>query len=186
MQMKTTKILNISKRDLRLVISIWVIFLILIPFLLKALATVRDNPVNGFVFSDIEQFEKLEPYVTGEALDLRVGSLRVKESYCKTVSYNGENFNVFAYVFEDTVSAQLYAKRCTGNTWNRPWAYALISRVFSPTKYVAFYRGQLYYVEGGSYQTMSSFVNWLSSDFPTDVLKLLLTVDVATWDDSLS
>lgn len=181
MQMKTNKKLNISKRDLRFLISIGVMFLMLIPFLLKAIATVRDNPVNGFVFSDIEQFEKLDPYVTGEALDLRVGSLPVKESYCKTVSYQGETFNVFAYVFEDTASAQFYAQRCIGNTWSQPWAYALFSRVFSPTKYVAFYHEQLYYVEGGSYQTLSSFVNWLSSDFPTDVKKLPLT-----WDESPS
>ena len=75
------------------------------------------KPIYNRVFTDISDFNRLDQYAVKEidvSDDKNLNGLAPKSSYVKEISYNGDVYSVYAYVFSDTESAISYFQKCTG------------------------------------------------------------------------
>lgn len=162
------------KRNRRrwLFIIVGIVLIILVLFgMLEVIPKINNSPTNVYMFTDIRSFLKLDPYAISDARDAKIGGLQYSDSYCKEVSFDGEQFNVYAYVFENVTDAQAYFAKQTGKDTDRLWSFTTSSNYFFHTDYISYCQNYLYRVEGGSYLSTTAFINWLNADFPIDLLE---------------
>lgn len=128
------------------------------------------------VFSDISEFEKLDEYAVAAAPKAeQYRSDDVEASYCKTVEYNGEMYQVYAFAFSGKQAARDFYKSYTGNDVPTDYGRYLKSDglfFLRHTRYIVFCECNLYFVEGGNTQKTVEFINWLNASFAQDVQEL--------------
>lgn len=162
----------IKKPDRRKPIIITVIFLLPFVVLLISHFVIRTN-VSTRMFADISEFSKLDSYIVQENIDEPLIELfSVKESWAKKVNYNGKEFEVRAYVFENFDECIGYYRtqyiQPSADDEVSPWGY----RFTMGADYCEFMlrsREKLYIVHGEEKKTVTEFVNWLNESFPEEL-----------------
>lgn len=130
-------------------------------------------PVENRMFTQLEEFSKLETYAFGEAPPLpnEPDKDTITARYCKVVIYEAEEYLVYAYVFSDTHYAKEFFSTVTGKGSDFVGNYSLSGNLFFHTRYIAYYNNNLYMVKGGNEKETIAFINWLSSSFELDLSK---------------
>ena len=131
------------------------------------------QPLSIRMFDNFQEFNKLDEYIIQEQIS-DSHSVRediiVADQYSCAVSYNGITYKVFAYVFSDADSSQLYFEQVTGKESREEWNYSLSGNVIFNTRYVVYHKNRAYLVEGKDQKSCVEFINWLSADFTYDLL----------------
>lgn len=151
------------------------IFIVLGGMLIHSIIT---SDIQTRMFSSIDDFSKLEQYEVGgidkmnDSLSVTNLDYEVIESYEKRISYNGQEYDVYAYVFENADDCYSYYEWIAQPGFNeepQSWNYCLMSGVTTTDgQYCEFiiYSGTcLYYIIGEDEEAMIEFLNWMNSDF---------------------
>ncbi len=127
------------------------------------------------MFSDIEEFSKLEAYETGNANIEQPPSFseyEILESYEKKILYDGYEYSVCAYVFQNVTDCYSYYYWIANqSSFDEPeiWDYCLnigLSNSNEPYCDFVIYSGtHLYYIIGTDKDALVEFLNWLNADF---------------------
>ena len=127
------------------------------------------------MFSEIEEFSKLEAYEIGNVHIEQPPSFseyKILESYEKKIIYNGYEYSVCAYVFQNITDCYSYYEWVANpSSFDEPelWDYCLnIGSNNSNEPYCDFiiYSGaHLYYIVGTDKDALVEFLNWLTADF---------------------
>ena len=129
-----------NKRLVIFIIAILIVSIIclFINVCYKALSNLYDNKI----FSDISDFEFLEPYETSNQLlhDKYLEDLNPSEAYVSCVEYEGKTYCIYAYIFNSSDEAYAYIKRSSGE-WDakqRSCDYFKFSRYFWGSRFWAY------------------------------------------------
>lgn len=150
------------------VIIICTVVIVIVLSVIGIMGIMTFQSLNIRFFEDIESFSKLDEYVVRElelADDKYLGNLSVTSYYAKEISYNGEKYSVFAYVFSNNEASFEYFKKCTGKKTDLDWNYSSSSN-FTSSRYLAYYGNCLYRIEGGSIRAFVEAVNFINETFP--------------------
>lgn len=138
---------------------------------LTVLVVIRSKtPLCNRMFAEITEFSKLEEYALAEAPPLSgvPSEEAIAAQYCKTVSFEGCRYRVYAFVFAEARDAQALFTGMTGRDADLFCSFSLSGNYFFHTRYVAYYDRNLYVVEGGSERKTVAFISWLNSTFSLD------------------
>lgn len=128
--------------------------------------------INNRVFTDISNFSAIEQYEVAEIKisdDKLPDNIQPKKSYVTSIMYKGRQYSIFAYVFDDTETANSYFKLCTGKKSNLNYNFSMSTNYLFSSQYIAYYDNCLYRIEGGSYKDFVDAVNFINQSFPTDL-----------------
>jgi len=137
-------------------------------FMLITMLQISNNKLENRFFSDIVKFNKLEGFVKhgiDPDTDKYLGDIDYVDSYTKSVVYNGDTYNVYAYTFKDIESAKRYFENCTGKDTKGNWNYSCSSNYLFSSRYIAFCDNCLYRVEGNGYRKFVKAINYINEDF---------------------
>ena len=154
------------------VIALSIVVVIIVAAIIVVFVKVDQHPINKRMFSDISAFSKLDEIA--EMVDISndkgLNDLTPKESYMALVNYNNHKFMVRAYIFNSDEDAFEYYKTATGNvnSIKTKCLYFQRSDLFG-TEYFAFHENCAMSISGKNYVSLSTFVNWLTEDFPVDI-----------------
>lgn len=150
------------------IVIVFVLGIIVSILMLSVFMGMHKNKINPKVFSNISDFDKLNELVV-EGLNVSddncLGSLRYKEFYAKKIRHNGNEYDVWAYVFDSAEEANEYFNCVTGKDGYDLQNFSLSGNYYFHNRYIAYYDGFLYRVEGGAYSNFIEFLNWLNEDF---------------------
>lgn len=138
-------------------------------FLLKLSANMS---LTVKMYDSIQELSKLDQCRIQEytsADDRDTSGLEITGQYSGVFSYNGNSYEVFAYVFPNNETAQTYFERATGRHTRESWNYSCSGNGFS-TQYIVYYKNCTYRVEGAKQKDCIDFVNWLSAEFSYTLL----------------
>lgn len=170
--MKKTVIVSIIVATILIIVAI-VLNLVVLQ---KESAWLHEHRTDK-VFSDISELEKLDEYAIATAPDTeQFMSADIEAAYCKTVCYDGESYQVYAFVFSSKQVAKDFYEGYTGNSVMTDYGRCIKSAgIFSfnrYTRYIVFNDCNLYLVEGGNMRETVGFINWLNASFKQDIQEL--------------
>lgn len=128
----------------------------------------RKPEIDLRMFEQIEELEKLDPYITKELKfgdDRYARKLEIEESYLCKVKYNDCYYEVYAYVFKDDANARKYFQNITGNKPDLAASFCASTNWITYADYIAYRNNCALYVNGKNYEETMAFINWLNSDF---------------------
>lgn len=151
----------------KLTVLACIVTALIFTILLVLVNVVMKTPVENRMFAQLEEFSKLDAYTFGEAPSLsnEPDGDAIAARYCKVVTYEGEEYQVYAYIFSDTHYAKEFFSNVTGRSSDLAGNYSLSGNYFFHTRYIAYSNCNLYMVKGGSEKETVAFVNWLNSSF---------------------
>lgn len=163
--MKTKKIIS--------AFQVSIIILIITIFIICLIGFFNTEPLQFRMFSDIDDFAKLDQYVTKEMFaedDKNIKDLIPTESYVKEISYEGHTYSVYAYVFDESEDASSYFENATGKAQTQSGMnYSMTTNYLFSSRYIVLYDCSVYCVEGGSYQNFVKAINFINEHFPINV-----------------
>ena len=152
-----------------LIIQIVAILLILSIGPICLIGFFSAESLRHYMFSDIQDFEKLDQYAVTELSpsdDKYLNGLSFESSYTKEISYENASFTIYAYVFADTETAVLYFKNSTGKSTDSEHNYSMSTNYLFNSFYILQYDCCVYRVEGGNYNDFAEAVNYINENFP--------------------
>ena len=164
--------MQLQKKTIAILIICGTILFLSIPLVAKWIVSAENT--EPYMFTDIGDFEKLEPFVTKELAEpKRLSNLNPVGSYCREVNYHGKTFRVYAYEFATAADAQTYCDQFVHFNFSMG-----ISQKHSPFsfRYVALYDKFIYRVERNHITGNGEFVRWLAEDFEINISELI-------WDE---
>ena len=131
------------------------------------------------MFAKIEDFSKLKPYEIGDADIIDTSDLsnyEILESYERKVKYESEEYDVYAYIFANSIDCYHYF---SGSFSTFPsdeyesWNYSLTLGVeYGNGQYcdfVIYSDNKLYRIIGKDKKGVIRFLNWLNKDFEIEL-----------------
>lgn len=119
-------------------------------------------------FTSIEEFHFLQDYLVENSSlddDEYLGTKIVVDSFTEKINYEGNTYNVYAYVFADSESSIAYFNQYTGKNSKTDWNFSMSSNYYFNSKYIAYHENCLYRIEGGNYLAFVDAVNLITSNF---------------------
>ena len=164
--MGKSKLLRVFKIALSVVIALSIVFVFL--FLLS---NIMESLPEPRMFTDLSAFAKLEVYADDSTniVDSTIIGLECESSYCKSIVYKDNRYQVFAYVFSEQETALQYFTNETGSEVFSIWNESLTGDNLYHTTYVIYYENYLYKISGGNRLSTVEFINWLNADFSIDL-----------------
>ena len=133
------------------------------------------NDIQKKMFSSIEEFSKLEAYEIGDAHIEQPPSFfeyKILGSYEKEILYDGYEYNVCAYVFQNaTDCCSYYEWVANPSSFDEPelWNYCLRMGLNNSNEsycdFIIYSGTHLYYIMGSDKDALVEFLNWLNADF---------------------
>lgn len=165
-----------NKKSNKKILVIFIVFGILTcMFIVGLIGFISAGNINNRVFTDISDFSAIEQYEVDEIKisdDKLPDNIQPKASYVTSIMYNGRQYSVFAYVFDDTEDASIYFKLCTGKKSDLNYNFSLSTNYLFSSKYIAYYDNCLYRIEGGSYKDFVDSVNFINQSFSIDLTRI--------------
>ncbi len=165
--MKNKKILNL--------ISMVVLVLVILIAAIPLIGIFSAEPIKNRVFTDIADFGNLDEYAIDTDLsdDKLPEDLVSEVSFLKEITYGGNNYKIYAYIFSDSNSAQEYFNEYTGKESVADYNYSMSTNYFFSSHYIAHYECYLYRIEGGNYKDFAEVVNFINESFAIDINDLI-------------
>lgn len=157
------------------VFRIIIIILILSIFPICLIGFLNAEPLQYRMFTNIDDFDNLDQYVTKVMStndDKHINDLVFETSYIKKISYMGDTYAVYAYVFYEAEDAISYFKNATGKTTNSEWNYSMTTNYLFGSDYIVQYNRCVYRVEGGYYPNFAKAINFINESFSINVKEL--------------
>ena len=133
--------------------------------------------VHSRMYTNLDQFSKLDEYVVEDLPIERLAETKALSGrYCKLVRWEEHEYTVYAYLFEKAEDAEdyYYARISKGKKPQSTTAgFKCWSNYFFTTHCVAWYGTGVYAISGGGYHNTSAFLNWLTEDFPVELLPII-------------
>ena len=146
------------------IVLTFIIGSIVILFFVSVIWFLVSNPIriNYRNFSNIQDFDALNSFILEDELtDGKIQALIPESSFVHYVKYNGKDFRVFAYVFQNQEETICYFKNCTGKSQTVESNFSFSSNGFR-SSFIAFQNCCVYRVEGGSPRSVIEFVEYVS------------------------
>ena len=121
------------------------------------------------IFTNQTDFERLKEYEV-ESIEDETPVLKEAYtwSYCKILEYNGERYEVYAYIFTSSEYAKEYYKLWSNVSDSyelEDWDFALYTSTDGNCSYMLYSDNRLFRINGKDTRSLSEFVRFFTQDF---------------------
>ncbi len=174
MHIRKVRVTMNKKARIFLAIFVSAIIIIRISSLVYGIVCLAKTDLSKKCFSSLNDFDKLAPFEIGEIKDNELSADEpINWGYSKKIKWENHYYKVYAYEFTSSNGARNYFLTTSNGSLveGQIQGYRCSSKGFYDSKYVVFYERYIYRVTGKDYNSFVKFVNWLSEDFETEIIR---------------
>lgn len=118
-----------------------------------------------YIFENITELQKLVPIVTEKPSDDAIEDVEPVDSFVATVMWENSEFDVYAYIFENSEQTKEYVKRKTKRPLRDETGFLGYGNMLYSTTIAVYDKERLIIVYGPSQKKTDAFYLWLQEDF---------------------